>query len=351
MKLNKDTVHGITEATSQCLAREIGENYALLMGQVIPNIEKAREKNRIFLLSLSINQIRQEGLDIENLPQKTTCLLGQLKHCCTCIEIDNHIAVVNTENLVLAESEIRTMSSVNHDYIFIYFHEINNQTPTSFNVYFRGAVVKKTHVFDNPKDSERYKLLVPMSNLSLLFDKYQESLDLKLLNELFFLTKKEKNTEQKETRNLLRLAPEERFKKHFVQFVKDHSSMQPFIEHQMYIEGKRCDVLLEESSKFVMIEIKWMGQSIGNPEKKTPYCYKIERVEEGIEQILRYLYIGQKELRNLNAGYLVVYDARVDKQVDHEKLQTYTQQHIVDKGYQTISDNYYDGYKIFEINE
>jgi len=350
MKIYKDTINIITEETSQCLAREIGENYPLLMGQVIPNIENARAKNRIFVILIPIDQIKTDGLDIENLQTKTSYLLGRLKNCCY-IEIDNQLDVIKTEDIILSASDIHTMSKEEQDSIFIYFHEINDQASSSYNVYFRGAVLKKTHVFDNPRDSQRYRQLIPMSNIDHLFDKYQESLDLALLNNLFFLTDREKTPEHSKTRNLLRRAPEELFKKHFVQFVRDNSSMQPLIEHQMIIEDKLCDVLLEESSKFVMIEIKWMGQSIGNPDTKLPSPYKIERVEDGIEQILRYLYIGQKELKDLNAGYLVVYDARVDKVVDNEKLKTYTQQHIEDKGYQEISINYYDGYKIFNVNE
>ncbi|MDD2228706.1 MAG: hypothetical protein PHY48_04760 [Candidatus Cloacimonetes bacterium] len=350
MIINKDTINSIKEETSQCLAREIGENYALLMGRVIPNIDNARADNRFFVVSIPINQIKTDGLDIEDLPQKTSHLLGRVKNCCY-IEIDNHVDVIHTGDLVLMESDVHTMSTGEQDSIFIYFHERNDQTPSSYNVYFRGSVLKKTHVFDNPKDSQRYKQLISMSSIDHLFNKYQDSLNFALLNNLFFLTDREKNKEQKKTKNLLRRAPEELFKKHFIQFVRDNSSMQPLTEHQMIIEDKRCDVLLEESSKFVMIEIKWMGQSIGNPDKKNSYQYKIERVEDGIEQILRYLFIGQKELRDLNAGYLVVYDARVDKDVNHEKLQTYTKQHIDEHGYQVISDNYYEGYRIFNVNE
>lgn len=349
MSINKDAVRLITQRASNDLARSLNETYELLNCQVLQVIDNLRTPRRVFVIEFDIAMLQTSGLLMENVNSKINDLIA-VAATDMYLSVDNTLSVIQSNDLSLTASDIQSLSNHNAGKFYVYYHEANADTSYAYNIYYQGVSITETHIFNNPQDSFRYKVRLSMSNMEQVFVEYQSVLSSKNLNDCFFLRECDKNSQQKGIANLLRPSPEELFQKHFVSFIRENSSMEALSEVQM-IDGKRCDVFLEERSKFIILEIKWMGQSAGNPNTKGNYSFKIDKIQEGLDQIFQYLSMGRHVVKSDFTGYLLIYDARQLKSNDTIIASEYIDSLTTNAEYLYVQTNYFRGVKQFQVDQ
>lgn len=348
MIIDKDSIRSITERSLIDLALYLGADYELLQCQVLQPIDRTRPKNRIFVLEFPTNAIHENGIIIDDIDGKMEQILTQARTG-NFLCLDNSLVITKIESIDFTSTNIQSVSTQS-DSFFVFFHEDNAESSYSYNIYYKGIAVAQSHIFDNPGDFDRYKKKLSMHDMDRVFDAYQDTLNHKVLNDCFFLRECEKTDSQKAKPNLLRSSPEELFQKHFVCFIKENSSMEALQELQM-IDNKRCDVLLQEASKFIIIEIKWMGESAGNPNSVGSYSFKIPKIQDGINQIFQYLHMGKSVVKSDYWGYLMVYDARHTKTDETQYISDHISKIIVNADYREVKTNYYGGCKVIVLDQ
>lgn len=116
-------------------------------------------------------------------------------------------------------------------------------------------------------------------------------------------------------RNILKNKPEKYMRDHLKNYLNDRMQYTFGIETELSASKRELDIYTEVNGDFYFIEIKWLGQSIDDSGTKLTNPYGDPRAREGVSQTLEYI----EELLtimnvNVRAGYLVLFDARDDKQ-------------------------------------
>ncbi|MBX2991237.1 MAG: hypothetical protein KF749_08715 [Bacteroidetes bacterium] len=120
-------------------------------------------------------------------------------------------------------------------------------------------------------------------------------------------------------KNLLKNKPENTFRNDLLMFLKANIMGTFVFAKELLLEsGNRLDIwTYDQNGNYIIIEVKWIGQSISQNEKKVGHTIGPKYIkEEAVPQVLGYI----KEARDLKfgvrSGYLVVFDARVNRDGD-----------------------------------
>ncbi len=349
MKIDKSLFGSLRDKKLCNLNKELAEDYQLLFYQILMPLDGMRDDKRIFLLVINLSSIKKNGFILDNSQVKFARIIKQSFHF-NCLSLDNSLNIIHQTNLQCTCSNIQGLST-DASNCYVLFHERNDQTSHSFNVYYEGVSIVSTSIFDNPSLYHSYTKRYSMDQIDQLFDEYQKSLDRKEISLFFFQTTREKKESNKKIKNLLRSAPEYLFQRSLKEFIHRESCMQVGKEGEL-IDKTRYDILLEDSSRFALIEIKWMGKSCGDPNTKGVYTYKIDKVEDGLEQIFRYLSMGIKILdKKDGCGYLIVFDARIEKEDESKAIENKINDLIINKDYEHINTNFFSGCRMFNVDE
>lgn len=171
-----------------------------------------------------------------------------------------------------------------------------------------------------------YEELKTIDKLMEVLDDYRVNLTRQEIYSKFFIpkaslcalrsilnTNEDEKTFIKNNKHLLRNRPEDLFQQDMCSFINSHMRV-TIIREYLLGNQERPDIVLtdEEGQDLYFIEVKWVGESIGQKGNKygTKYSAKPRINQDAVEQSLGYISQFYKENKNIKIGYLAVFDAR-----------------------------------------
>ena len=129
-----------------------------------------------------------------------------------------------------------------------------------------------------------------------------------------------KSANYRANKNLLKNSPEKLFRDSLLDFLNENVQASFGSEMELLSSRKPIDIHTEKRGKFYFFEVKWLGASkhgIKDEVALNPYTGKNadKRANEGVVQTLEYIEeVVEKLNQDLQCGYLVIFDARDDRQ-------------------------------------
>jgi hypothetical protein len=189
--------------------------------------------------------------------------------------------------------------------------------------FIRGVPKVKVNLFYTEEDQQKYSERYHMSSIKDFFKFYQKEI---LRNPaaygLFFAEKSVLNRINPEyiDKNILKNKPEKYFRDHLQLHLNTHTQHNFQKELELPVSKRKIDLYTEVDGKTYLFEIKWLGQSIANDGTKLSRPVTDSSAIDGVTQTLEYIEEMIENMGlNLKCGYLLVFDARLDKKpVDYQ---------------------------------
>ncbi len=296
------------------------KNFQILKGHYLQNfwLNRANKKD-IFILQISRNDLIKIQLDKVN-----DSLKGKITEALKAsdlLHLNSDFDVLKSEN-------------INHDKSSVIKHHLieNSKTGNCYflfgeegiNTYINGHE-SGDNIFLTSQDLINYSKKFKIEDIREAFKKYRnEHLSRDNVRSKFFENKntivaifgEAKSANFIANRNLLKNSPESLFRDDLIDFLNANVQASFNSEMELLSSRKPIDIFTEKKGKLYFFEVKWLGTSKHadkNAEMANPYVGRKanDRANEGVIQTLEYIAeVIEKMSRDLQCGYLVVFDAR-----------------------------------------
>ncbi|MCL5066807.1 MAG: hypothetical protein M1368_00445 [Thaumarchaeota archaeon] len=180
-------------------------------------------------------------------------------------------------------------------------------------------------IFCSARDMQRYNEKKDLSQLAEVIDEYRNKLRDQTRYSKFFVTKGTLErifppSQFERRKNLLKNKPENHLRNDLVDFLKSNiQGAFQFAREFLLDSAKRLDIWTNDGNgNWIIIEVKWIGESINPKDRKIGRRFSPQDIKDkAVPQVLGYIKEAREDGKYyVKAGYLVVYDARKDKNGD-----------------------------------
>jgi hypothetical protein len=188
-------------------------------------------------------------------------------------------------------------------------------------------------IFCTESDIKTYIKKKDISEIEQVIEEYRAKLREQSTYSKFFVYKTTLKhiyppSKREQGKNLLRNKPENTFRNDLLTFLKSNIKGSFVFAKEFILESlNRFDIwTYDENGNWIIIEVKWIGQSIHPGDRKEGVSFGPEHIKKkAVPQVLGYIQEAILELKyGVKAGYLVVYDARSSKDGDSLDTTDYT---------------------------
>ncbi len=188
-------------------------------------------------------------------------------------------------------------------------------------------------IFLTPKDIQSYIAKKSIADLPLLLDEYRLHLKKRDTYSKFFISKSHLKSlrhdlqsdlaEDKfihEYRHLLENTPEDRFREDLRYFLQSRLKANLLAKEYILQNFRRLDIFIIDESGFelYLVEVKWVGECISNDGKRISNTSFDEKdiCPAAVIQSVKYIHQLALEKKNIKLGFLVVFDARKNQNLN-----------------------------------
>ncbi|MBE9917855.1 hypothetical protein G8C92_28035 [Paenibacillus donghaensis] len=270
-------------------------------------------KNKLF--SLVIKESDIELIDLKNLNLNFEEDIFEALKFTNYIEINNVLKVTGQKNCEFTSSKDakRFYKDCSKEGVVVAFFGKDG-----VDYFVRGENLGETNLFYCSEDLTRFSEKKDISQIFEVLQSYEQT---HLSNQSEYMVFFADNSTLRRIdpalirRNILRNKPEKYMRDHLRNFLNERMRHTFGIEIELSASKRELDLFTEVNGEFYFFEIKWLGQSISDCGTKLSTSYGDARAREGVTQTLEYI----EELltnmgNNVRAGYLILFDARDDKQ-------------------------------------
>ncbi len=227
------------------------------------------------------------------------------------------------------ECEFAEYSNCKKKYVFFFGHE-------GVDFWKDGVKKHKANRLYSYDDINRYREKAVISNISNVIENYEKFYLSQKTNVCkFFESKRYHDDIGDRSYSILLNRPENLMRDDLKNYLNDNVQGTFNIEYKLN-SGNLVDIYTEQSgNELYIFEVKWLGKSICNGSKSRFTIYDSKQIKKGIIQTLEYVKEIFENMANahLRQAYLVVFDARADRDKncinicnyknDQEALKTY----------------------------
>ncbi|MEK8127863.1 hypothetical protein WMW72_08130 [Paenibacillus filicis] len=286
------------------------------------NFEKLWQNrvNKNLLFSLLIKECDIDLINLKDINKNFEQEIFEALRTTNIIEVNNVLQITDQRSQhfrTSAEAKQFYKASSRDGYVVIFFGK------EGVDYFIRGENLGELNLFYCTEDLTRFSEKKDMSQILEVLKSYEQT---HLTNQSEYMVFFADNSTLRRIdqslikRNILKNKPEKFMRDHLKNFLNERMRHTFGIEIELSASKRELDIFTEVNGEFYFFEIKWLGQSISDCGTKLSTSYGDARAREGVTQTLEYI----DELlttmgNNVRAGYLVLFDARDDKQeVDYQ---------------------------------
>ncbi|WP_391571348.1 hypothetical protein [Cohnella sp.] len=272
------------------------------------------------LFSVVIKEEDIVNADLKNINKNLLDEIRKFTLTSNIIYLDNKFNIINHKHLDFTDSSEAKIYYKNHslDKYCIFFMGTNG-----IDIFIKGENIGEVNLFYCAQDMKKYTEKKDISQIHEVINQYQQSY---LASQSEYMVFFADNSTLRQfdasliKRNILKNKPEKYMRDHLKNYLNEKMQYTFGIESELSASKKELDIYTEVNGVFYFFEIKWLGQSIDDSGTKLTNPYGDARAREGVTQTLGYIkeLLTQMDI-NVGAGFLVLFDARDDKQeVDYQ---------------------------------
>ncbi|MBL0049310.1 MAG: hypothetical protein IPP32_14585 [Bacteroidetes bacterium] len=300
------------------------KNFPILKDFYLKNfwISRANQKD-IFIFKIS----RENLLNIQ-LDKVEDALKGDITNALkstNLLNLSSDFSVLNSENIAHDKTQELRQHLVESSKTGICYFLFGEE---GINTFINGHETGD-NIFLTTQDLLEYSKKFKIEEIKKAFEKYKnhhlsrDNVRVKFFeskNAIVAIFGEAKTANFKANKNLLRNSPESLFRDDLIDFLNENVQASFNSEMELLSSRKPIDIFTEKKGKLYFFEVKWLGTSKHaekDEEMATPYVgnHANKRANEGVIQTLEYIEeVIEKMNRDLKCGYLVIFDARNDRQ-------------------------------------
>jgi hypothetical protein len=273
--------------------------------------------NKKSLFTIYIEESLLDDLDFKKIDSNLYSTIQKVIHTSNYIEVNEAFDILSSETVNFRSSHKvkRLLKDKSQEgYCMFFFGK------QGLDVFVKGESITDLNLFYSNEDVERFYEKGDISQIKEVLNSYQNGCLRKQFEYSRFFVDKGTIDKYGFKNNTLLNKPEKFMRDHLRNFLAERMRHTFKIEIELEASKRELDIYTEVDGEFYFFEIKWLGQSVNQNRDRISVTYTDSRARSGVKQTLEYIEELVEVMGvNVKSGYLVIFDAREDKQeIDYQ---------------------------------